>query len=585
VPARLRSTLAAVALVVGVAFASGSSPAAGPTLAVFPAQGVSVASPNTQISFRGAPLSSISGVKVSGSSTGSHSGALKEHSDHHGASFLPNAPFKNGEKVTVRANQPLVGQHSGVVTFTIAKPPGHYSLPTPADEGGTPPGAQIFHSNPGLNPPSIVVSSNNPSSSGDIFVAAKAGPGQDGSMISEPNGALVWFKRAPQHQSVFDFRTQTYHGNPVLTYWEGRAKPGQGLGRGVILDDSYHRIGTVQAGNGYRADLHEFEISRNSTGLILAYNPVTFGGSTVMDTIVQEIDIPTKLVMFEWHTLGQISHTETYATHGSGDAPFDIAHLNSLQLVPSGQILVSARNTNAIYALNHTTAQVDWRLGGKKSDFSLSNASKFISQHHVRLQPDGSITLFDNGAPPKNSNRESRALWLDVNGTTHKVHVRRSYRYPTAIFATSQGSMQALPGGNVFVGWGGNEPFFTEFNPSGNVVLDAHFNPRGDDTYRAYRFHWHGQPTASEDPPDIAASRSGGTTHVWASWNGATKVARWQVLTGPSSSMAIAPVGTFDKNGFETHMTPDNTQAWVAVQALDGNGTPIGTSKAIQPSS
>ena len=577
---RLTSALAAAGVTGVVAVLSAGAGAVYGSVAVFPAAGTPVASPNTQISFRGASPAELSGVKVRGSKSGSHSGKLRAHSDGLGASFLPDHPFHAGERVTVKAGVSLIGAKNGVVTFTIARPPGHYTIGFPGDSTRDAPGIQHFHSRPDIAPPSILIKKRDAAAvgQGDLFVAAKAGPGQDGPMITDDSGHLIWFKKIGGKDSVFDFRRQTYRGHPVLTWWQGVAKSGQGLGAGHIVDTSYRSIATVQAGNGYKADLHEFEISRNDTALLLAYQPVTYDGETEMDTLMQEIDIPTGLVMFEWHSLGNIARSESYVKYSNG-RPNDVAHLNSIQLTRDGNFLVSGRNNDAVYKINRATGKIIWRLGGKRSDFNLSKASHFVGQHHARLQPDGSITLFDNGQPPQ-PRRPARALWLNVDSSHRKVSVRHSYRYPKTLYSGSQGSMQVLGNArDVFVGWGGNHPQLTEFDYKGNVIFNARFKP-GDDTYRAFRYPWDAQPDRA---PDIAASRSGGNTNVWASWNGATGVAQWQVLAG-SNPNALVPAATVSRTGFETHATVSGSPQYVAVRALGPHGEVLGTSPAIQPS-
>lgn len=580
---RLTPALAAVLAVAAVAALSPASHAAHAPVAVFPAQGNRVASPQTQISFRGATPAELqaSHIVIRGSVSGVHSGTLKAHSDGNGASFIPDSAFHTGEHVRVISDLPLVREQNGYVRFQVYHSPGNFSLPTQHDEGGNPPGAQHFVTRPDLQPPSVIVTKHAAAANGegDVFVGAKAGPGEDGTMIVDENGHLLWFKRAPLHRTTFDFRTQNLNGKPVLTWWQGKARPGQGLGAGQIYDTRYHKIGEVRPGDGYEADLHEFEITPRSTALVLAYVPVDFGGEVCMDESVQEIDVPTGLVLFEWDSLGQISSKESFAPHNKGQ-PFDLAHVNSLQMEPSGNILISARHTNAVYELNHQTAQINWRLGGNRSDFDLSNQSQFIGQHDARLQADGSITMYDNGGPT-GTERESRALWLNVDAVHHRVTVRHSYHYSHVIDAYSQGGMQLMSDGHVFVGWGGNQPNFTEFTPGGTMIWDGHFYPSGDDTYRAYRLPWKGNP---DSKPAIAAIASNGNTRVYASWNGATEVRKWQVLTGPNPAL-LTPAKTKPWQNFETSVLLASTPAYVAVRAIGPSGETLGQSVAVQPSS
>ncbi|HEX8714345.1 MAG TPA: hypothetical protein VF706_02160, partial [Solirubrobacteraceae bacterium] len=67
---------------------------------------------------------------------------------------------------------------------------------------------------------------------------------------------------------------------------------------------------------------------------------------------------------------------------------------------------------------------------------------------------------------------------------------------------------------------------------------------------------------------------------VYASWNGATEVASWRVLAGPSPT-SLAPVAGAARSGFETALAAPSlaSRAYVQVQALDARGTVIGASR------
>ena len=88
-----------------------------------------------------------------------------------------------------------------------------------------------------------------------IDVAVKKGEGQDGPMILDDKGRLVWFSK---DRYATDFKVQAYKGEPVLTWWQGGIVDGNGEGEYVIFDSSYREVRRVRAGNGYKGDLHEF---------------------------------------------------------------------------------------------------------------------------------------------------------------------------------------------------------------------------------------------------------------------------------------------------------------------------------------
>jgi Arylsulfotransferase (ASST) len=146
------------------------------------------------------------------------------------------------------------------------------------------------------------------------------------------------------------------------------------------------------------------------------------------------------------------------------------------------------------------------------------------------------------------------------------------------VLAGSQGNIQILPNGNVFVGWG-SEPDFSEYTPDGRQIFNVKF-PRPVQSYRAYRAPRNGHPT---DPPAISASPdlAGGTT-VYASWNGATGVARWQLLAGFTPSK-LTPVTEVGSGGFETPIDVRTTARYVGVRAIGSSGQVLGASRVISP--
>src|SRR6266542_1348901 len=104
----------------------------------------------------------------------------------------------------------------------------------------------------------------------------------------------------------------------------------------------------------------------------------------VFDGIVQEIDVATGRVLFEWHSLDHVPLTDSYQPlPSSPGAPWDYFHINSINLDSDQNLLISARHTWAIYKIDRRTGDVIWRLGGKESDFALGPGAAFAWQHDV----------------------------------------------------------------------------------------------------------------------------------------------------------------------------------------------------------
>ncbi|WP_166844945.1 arylsulfotransferase family protein [Isoptericola sp. BMS4] len=417
-----------------------------------------------------------------------------------------------------------------------------------------------------------------------------------GGLIVDATGEPVWID--PAESPIYDFRVQEYRGEPVLTYYAGRSDVvGHGTGDIHVLDTSYEEIATVTTGadlEPHQADLHDATITPEGTMLVLSYPVVprdltAAGGDEdgyVYDGVVQEVDVATGEVLSTWSALDHVDLTDTHATvepedeedepSGTEEDPFDWFHVNSATLTPDGDLLVSSRQTHAVYVVDRSTGDVRWTLGGKSSDFTMEGSgdgdepgtgAQFAWQHDAQWHDDGTVTVFDNqGDPPVG--KHSRGLRLDVDTDAMTASVDQEWLPgdPDRL-AGSQGNMQVLEGGNVVIGWG-DAQWTSEYTGDGTLVRE--FPLLGGETYRAYRFDWHATPS---DPPAVVVD--GDTASV--SWNGATDVARWRLVAGEDADTATE-VTTVPRSGFETAVpgVPGDA-AYVAVQALDADGEVLAT--------
>jgi hypothetical protein len=553
---------------------------------VSPLAGTPDASASTQISFLGGPGLSVADVEAIGSRSGRHGGRLERYSTGTGESFVPSRPFQPGERVSVsaRVSDGALGARVRTEFDVAVQAPVNQAQFPPAP--GSAAAVQHYLSAPSITPSTVTITTQAPGTTpGDFFLAPYQGAGTPGPMIVDGSGDLVWFHPLAAGLDATDFRTQRYEGRPVLTWWQGRIL-GLGFGQGEdeIYDDSYEPIATVVAGNGYRADLHQFLLTPSGTAWIDAVDPVRFdtsraGGAAdgvVSDSIVQEIDVRTGLVMWEWHALGHIPLSDSYAPAPHDIHPWYYAHVNSIDPSRAGQVLISARNTWAIYDVDLHSGVLRWRLGGKRSSFRLAAGTAFHYQHDAAWQPGGLVSVFDNGGAEE---KQSRGLVLDPNTARHAVTLVRQFTNPNATLLTdSQGDLLSLPGGNWLMGYGGL-PNFTEYDGAGRVLLDATLGPEVQ-SYRTYLAPWSAQPTTA---PSIAAQADSGVVTVEASWNGATTVSSWEVLAG-SSSAPMSVVATAARAGFETTITVATAAPDVSVAALGAGGQVLASSAAIAPS-
>jgi hypothetical protein len=348
---------------------------------------------------------------------------------------------------------------------------------------------------------------------GDIFIAPTSADGTyaNGVEILSPDGRkVVWSHTVPAGLSAADFRKQTYRGQPVLTWWQGTGLGGLAAGVDEIYDAHYHRIGEVRAGNGYQADGHEFVITPRNTALILAYRQATadltaIGGPAnqqVIDGVVQEIDIATGKVLFQWDSADHVPYSQSeQPLPASAATPWDWFHINAVK--PDGDnLLLDARDTWAAYEISRRDGRILWQLGGKASSFKpvgteLNDAGALVAwQHDPEPLGGGYYTFFDNesagvantGSGSVSEYPYSRVVLVKLDPGQHTATVVRADNQPAGLLATSQGNAQPEPGGQTFVGWGAL-PYLSEFDRRGAVVFNAKF-PTGVNTYRAYRFDW-----------------------------------------------------------------------------------------------
>ena len=322
----------------------------------------------------------------------------------------------------------------------------------------------------------------------------------------------MWFGDLPGAETAEDLNVQSYEGHRALTWWKGRVLAfGFGQGEDLVMNDRYQVIKRLPGGNGLRADLHDFQIRPHGVAYITAFNPIrcdlsSVEGSregTITDTAIQEIDMNTGLVRWEWHSLDHVAAGESEVEAPQSSTPWDYFHINSIDPQPGGDLVISARSTWAAYRLQSGSGRILWRLGGRRSSFKMGPGTRTAWQHDARLLANGELTLFDDGANPP-IHKQSRGLRIALDFATHEARLIASYTHPDPpLLSASQGNMQTLPDGNGLVGYGGL-PAITEFAPGGEVLFDAH-TPYDMSFYRAFRYPWSALPAS---PPAVMASEN-----------------------------------------------------------------------------
>ncbi|NGO69755.1 arylsulfotransferase family protein [Streptomyces boncukensis] len=425
---------------------------------------------------------------------------------------------------------------------------------------------ETFRSRPGLAAEAPALSTIRTGREDDRLLLTTPGTDSTGGIgIYDNNGDLVWWK-----DGVYtNLEATRYRGEPVLSVYRGVG----GQGRYVLLDTSYQEVASFAMKGGYSTDVHDFRISPDGKRvLLMSYDPVPYdlsehGGpkdGTVTDAVIQEQDIETGEVTFEWSALDHIPLTETQV---SLDTPtVDYVHVNSLAYEDDGTLLASARHSSTVYKIDKGSGKIEWRLGGKNSDFSVGSlADAFSFQHDARRLRDGppgpggpggtpSLSVFDNGNladPPV-----SRGAVYELDEERMTAKLTRDLQPNPPEYGSYVGSSREMAGGNQLVSYG-ETGVMAEFEGADPVWAGAF--PEDYFSYRAERADWKGTPDTA---PAVRVRGDG----VAMSWNGATEVERWRIRAGDE-------VKTVRKDGFETRAKlPDSGSGSASVAALDAEG-------------
>ncbi len=350
----------------------------------------------------------------------------------------------------------------------------------------------------------------------DIFITPTGDTSTyaNGPEILSPSGKVVWFDPLASRADPRRLPDPDLRRPAVLTFWSGTGFGGLSQGTDYIYNGHYQKIATVNAGNGLSADGHEFLITPWNTALILAYQETTanltsIGGpadQTVINGIVQEIDIRTGKVLFQWNSADHVPYGQSeQPLPASASTPWDWFHINAVKVDRNGNFLIDARDTWTTYEVDPRSGKILWQLGGKDSSFtlkaapgqSLNNAGDIFAWQHdpEPLGDNDLLVLRQRGrGPVQPRNRRllavplSRVVKVKIDFRNRTATLVQSYDQPEGLQAPSQGDGQPLPGGGVFVGWG-SLPYISEFSDGGKLLFNAQF-PTGVNTYRAYLLPW-----------------------------------------------------------------------------------------------
>ena len=208
--------------------------------------------------------------------------------------------------------------------------------------------------------------------------------------------------------------------------------------------------------------------------------------------------------------------------------PWDYVHTNSVALDAGGDFIVSAAPDQR--GLPDLARERPDRSGGSAASARTSSsgrATRFGLQHDARPQPDGSLTVFDNSAPPP-QRKASRAITLGLDRGARRRRCVRALKHPRACCRRPRAARSGSPRAACSSA-GARTAASPSTTPTGAWCSTATSGSAATTT----------APTGSRGaggrhgPPELVATRRGRSGRPRVSWNGATDVATWKLWAGP----------------------------------------------------
>jgi hypothetical protein len=295
--------------------------------------------------------------------------------------------------------------------------------------------------------------------------------------IFDRNGVPVWWYRAsgePDNVQILADGTVAFDPVDQADFQTGDYEIRTLRGR---------LLRVIRGANGAAADVHEILLLPNGNYLIgaqavYAADATAYGGgpsSSVIGIEIQEI-APGGDLVSTWRSRDHIALAETGRWWDNpilDDEPYDTSHWNSVELVGKHRMLLSFRHLDAVYLVDRRSGEILWKLGGTPTPESLEVRNDphgdypLAGQHDARLEPDGSITIYDNRTGLGEAPRAVRYRVDPAQGTARLVQSIAEPKVPVSFCC---GSARRLGSGDWLIGWGG-DPMVGGYDRDGNRLF------------------------------------------------------------------------------------------------------------------
>ncbi len=224
------------------------------------------------------------------------------------------------------------------------------------------------------------------------------------------------------------------------------------------------RVGDAEA-----TDIHDLQVLPNGDYVIGdvsykgGFDSTAFGGyvgSTVLDYEIRQVT-PRGRTVRSWSPSDHIDLSEAgrwWPSITDGTLIYDVFHWNAAE-VAGRYMYLSFRHLDAIYKVDRITGKIVWKLGGTQTSKSLKvlkdqRRYPLGGQHDVRVQPNGTITIFNNRTDLDDA--VPRAERFRINERKGTATLVESITDPDVTAAACCGSARRQPGSHDWlISWGG----------------------------------------------------------------------------------------------------------------------------------
>jgi len=304
------------------------------------------------------------------------------------------------------------------------------------------------------------------------------GPSSHYVAILDGNGVPVWWYR----DSGIPFDARLFDGSAIAWADYDGANPAY-----QVRSLEGQLLARITSPDG-QIDDHELQLTGAGDEVFLVYQPkehvdlAALGGpadATVLEGRIEERS-PAGKLLWSWSTDGHVGVEESARWAGpildtpvksaAGDA-YDLYHANSVAL-QGNLVVLSLRYDDAVYGIDKRTGAILWKLGGTATPQSLTltgdplGAQPFSGQHDARIQPDGTITVFDDEtqtpSPP-------RAVHYAIDASAQTARYLGGVADPEVGTSSCCGSARLLADGDWLVSWGA-DPVVGTYAPDGTPL-------------------------------------------------------------------------------------------------------------------